>query len=85
VDDNYGSISRRKMKGMVVSLEDDGWPLSAQEYNTYETSDRNGFIGGWCHKTKQALWKGWDASVKFPKRELPEVRFARLCLSWTET
>jgi hypothetical protein len=55
VDDNYGNISWSKMKGMVVSLEDDGWPLSAQVYITYETSKSNVFIGGWCHKTKQAL------------------------------
>jgi hypothetical protein len=81
VEDNYGSISWRKMKGMAVSLEDDGWPLSAQLYLTYETSESDVFIGGWCNKTKQELWKGWDAGVEFPKRELPEVRYARVCFS----
>lgn len=72
------------MKGMVVSLEDDGWPITAQAYYTYETSESNVFVGGWCNKTKQALWKGWDASVEFPKRVLPEVRFVRVCFSSPE-
>jgi 2EXR family len=83
VDDNYGSIKWREMKGMIVRFEDDGWPLSAQEYRTYDTSDGR-IIGGWCNKTKQALWKGWDAGVEFPKRELPEVRFARVSFSLPE-
>lgn len=67
VDDNYRMMRWGEIKGMNVSLKKAKWPLTAQSW------DIQG--GGWSNKNKETLWKGWDAGVEFPERELPEVRF----------
>jgi hypothetical protein len=37
--------------------------------------------GSWSNKSKEDLWKGWDAGVEFPERDLPEVRFMEVRFS----
>jgi len=76
VDDEYGRIKWGEMKGMSVSLKKAKWPLTAQSWDMYR--------GGWSNKTKEALWKSWDAGVGFPERELPEVRFMMVQFSGPE-
>lgn len=89
VDDDYGYMRWSEMKGKTVTLEHTGWrPLTAQEWKSYPTSEPTTFVGGWADKTKEQLWKGWDAlrmrgntGLKLPVRELPEVDFVTVCFT----
>jgi hypothetical protein len=73
VDDDYGRIKWGDMKGMTVSLMNAKWPLIAQSWDMYG--------GSWSNKSKKYLWKGWDAGVEFPERDVPEVRFMEVRFS----
>ena len=80
VDDRYENIRWSELKGMTLSLEKTDWPPTLQQFNLYPNSDPLLCSQGYMeNKTMDQLWKGWDAGVEFPERELSEVDFVRVC------
>jgi hypothetical protein len=74
VDDEYGKLEWGRVEGCNVKLVRTKNGAGAMFWDHVER-------GVWKKRSAKELWEKWDGGMEFPERELPEIKFARVCFS----